>query len=309
VLLLDAASVINLRGADLFASKFWLLPRALRAFCALPTPVPVCALTGRPSTRQFFTVWNFIILVLFFALGTGLSFSCCRDVAMLRETPSASHRLAAAAHHLMLEILLPMSAMITAVVWLVLYPYDLYDRSFPTFMLAKYTNLTSLTMHGANAVFMLIEFALDALHVTPGHFGLVLGWGMLYALFNGLQAHWTHDTVYFFMDFTLAKTPFVAVGLICLLMAFFGLACLLSRLKWRLLLGKGHPQDPHLGDAVTPFCGGGDDESGAAEDDASEGASPLPPPTSIPPWMRTASGAIAPAGDFSSVTPYVALVR
>jgi hypothetical protein len=34
---------------------------------------------------------------------------------------------------------------------------------------------------------MLIEFALDALHVTPGHVGLVIAWGMLYALFNGLQ--------------------------------------------------------------------------------------------------------------------------
>lgn len=249
------------------------------------------------ACAQFFTVWNFIILVAFFALGTALSFSCCRDVAMLRETPSASHRLAAAAHHLLLEILLPMSAMITAVVWLILYPYDLYDRNLPTFMLAKYTNLTSLTMHGANAVFMLIEFALDALHVTPGHFGLVLGWGMLYALFNGLQAHWTHDTVYFFMDFTLAKTPFVAVGLIFLLVGFFGLACLLSRLKWRLLLGKGHPRDPHLADAAA-FCSPADDEDNASE------PSPPPPPLSFQQWM---GGGVSLTAAEEATSPYLAL--
>ena len=94
-------------------------------------------------------------------------------------------------------------------------------------------------------VFMLIEFGLDALHVTPSHAGLVLAWGMLYALFNGLQAVWTHDPVYFFMDFSLAKTPFVAVGLMALLLLFFGLACQLSRLKWYLLLGKAHPRNPH----------------------------------------------------------------
>ena len=126
-------------------------------------------------------------------------------------------------------------------------PYDLYDQSAGPYVLARYTNLTSLTMHVANTIFMLSEFALDALHVTPGHFGLVLAWGMLYALFNGWQAVWTHDPVYFFMDFTLAKTPFVAVGLISLLMLVFGLACRLSKLKWRLLLGgAGHPRDPHV---------------------------------------------------------------
>ena len=119
--------------------------------------------------------------------------------------------------------------------------------------------------------------------------------GMPDALFNGLQSVWTHDPVYFFMDFTLgacprhpphlaaehrlrrtppllhaasaahtasaahmlpplhtppqchlprltrltrphrlprlalpAKTPFVAIGLIAMLMMFFGLACLVQ---------------------------------------------------------------------------------
>ena len=120
---------------------------------------------------------------------------------MLRPAPTASHRLAAAAHHLLLEVELPMSAMVAAVVWLVLYPSDANAAR----ALERYTNLTSLTMHAANLVFMLLEFALDALHVDVRHVGLVVAWGMLYALFNGLQA-WLvapHDIVYFFMDFTL----------------------------------------------------------------------------------------------------------
>ena len=83
--------------------------------------------TLHPRTRpprQFFTVWNFAALVAFFALGTGLSCSCCRDVAHIRERPPRTiHRHAAAAHHLLLAVELPMSAMITACVWLVLYPH------------------------------------------------------------------------------------------------------------------------------------------------------------------------------------------
>ena len=111
--------------------------------------------------------------------------------------------------------------------------------------LSKFTNLTSLTMHAANLVFMLVEFALDSMWITPAHIGLVLAWGMLYALFNGLQAYWTGDTVYFFMDFTLAKTPFVAFLLTLLMISIFHAACALSALKWRLLLGDRHPRNPH----------------------------------------------------------------
>ena len=111
--------------------------------------------------------------------------------------------------------------------------------------LSKFTNLTSLTMHAANLVFMLVEFALDSMWITPAHIGLVLAWGMLYALFNGLQVYWTGDIVYFFMDFTLAKTPFVAFFLTVLMICIFHAACALSALKWRLLLGDRHPRNPH----------------------------------------------------------------
>ena len=193
---------------------------------------------------RFFTVWNFIALVIFFALGTALSCSCCRDIALMRPRPSESHRLAAVAHHLLLEVQLPMSAMITMVVWLVLAPYDALTNP-SLYWYNRYTNLTSLTMHGINFIFMLLEFGLDALHIEAGHVGLVLAWGMLYALFNGLQAYWTHDPVYFFMDFAHLKAPLVAAALSLLMGLIFYGSVLLSRFKWRVLLGRDHPKDPH----------------------------------------------------------------
>lgn len=74
----------------------------------------------------------------------------------------------------------------------------------------------------------------------------VLAWSALYALFNGLQAFWTNDTVYFFMDFTLAKMPAVCFGLTLLMSAVWAAACGLSRLKWRLLLGADSPHRCHI---------------------------------------------------------------
>ncbi|KAL1530933.1 hypothetical protein AB1Y20_001824 [Prymnesium parvum] len=186
------------------------------------------SLAAGPSCLRFFTVWNFIALVACFALGTALSCAHVCAPAHCAHAPSAAHALAAAAHHLLLEIELPMSAMIAAVVWLVLYPYDQDNH----LTLLEYTNLTSLSMHGLNVCVLLLEFALDALDVRPEHVGLFTAWGMLYALFNGTQALWTHDTVYFFMDLTRLKTPLVALALACLMWCLFGGACLLSRLKW-----------------------------------------------------------------------------
>ena len=162
--------------------------------CLFYTLLQTSFLEG-PLCLRFFTVWNFSALVAFFALGCALSCSCCVDVAQMRAAPRTSHRLAAAIHHLLLEVQLPMSFMIVAVVWLVLYPRDAAVNSSASVIYSQYTNLSSLTMHGANFVAMLAEFALDALHVEPGHLGLVLAWGALYALFNGLQAFWTNDTV------------------------------------------------------------------------------------------------------------------
>lgn len=61
---------------------------------------------------------------------------------------------------------------------------------------------------------------------------------MLYGLFNGLQAYWTGDDVYFFMDFTVKSTPLIAIGLSGILCCSYGVACTLSALKWKLM-GSG----------------------------------------------------------------------
>ena len=51
-----------------------------------------------------------------------------------------------------------------------------------------------------------------------------------------LQAIWTRDTVYFFMDFSLMYMPVIAVGLTCIVLAVHLIACTLSVCKRRLLM-------------------------------------------------------------------------
>ena len=92
-------------------------------------------------------------------------------------------------------------------------------------------SLTSIAMHAVNVLVMLAEFSFNALAVRADSLGLLLSWSALYGLFNGLQAIWTWDPVYFFMDFTIAKTPFVALGLTILLCAIFAATVGLSALK------------------------------------------------------------------------------
>ena len=54
------------------------------------------------------------------------------------------------------------------VVWLVIYPHDadLAQRTGDPTGIARDLSLTSLGMHGANVVFMLLEFSFDAMRVS-----------------------------------------------------------------------------------------------------------------------------------------------
>ena len=51
-----------------------------------------------------------------------------------------------------------------------------------------------------------------------------------------LQSILTHDTVYFFMDFSLLWMPVICLGLTSVVLAVHGVACALSVCKRRLLM-------------------------------------------------------------------------
>ena len=56
-------------------------------------------------------VWNFIVLTVFFGIGTGLSCTCCRHVA--HNGPiTREHRVWAGLHRLLFELELPMTMLV-----------------------------------------------------------------------------------------------------------------------------------------------------------------------------------------------------
>ena len=202
---------------------------------------------------KYFTVWNFIALTTFFGLGTALSFS-----SHGWQPPCGEHHKAAAAHQVLLTVELPMSCLVTFVVWLVLYPVEYGEDA--AYAQQQDFNLASFTMHAVNVIVMLLEFCLDGLHIEPQHLGIVVTWSLTYAVFNPLQAIWTHDPVYFFMDFQLPTAPLAALLSSLLICLLFAMACALSRLKWWLV--GGLPSDESLLPAPAASKGFAGDEPG-----------------------------------------------
>lgn len=190
-----------------------------------------------PGCLRFFTVWNFIVLTVFFGIGTGLSCTCCRHSAQ-RGPITRDHRIWAGLHRLLFEIELPMTMLVAVVVWFAIYPnaVSVAQQTGDYSGQLAVLSLTSITMHALNVVFMLAEFALNGLLVEAWHFGLIVAWASLYGLFNGLQAILTHDTVYFFMDFSLLWMPVVCLVLTSVVLTVHGVACALSVCKRRLLM-------------------------------------------------------------------------
>ena len=74
-----------------------------------------------PGCLRFFTVWNFIVLTVFFGIGTGLSCTCCRHSAE-RGPITRDHRIWAGLHRLLFEIELPMTMLVAVIVWFAIYP-------------------------------------------------------------------------------------------------------------------------------------------------------------------------------------------
>ena len=204
---------------------------------------------------KYFTVWNFIALTAFFGLGTVLSYS-----SYGWRPPCGEHHKMAAAHQVLLTVELPMSCLVTFVVWLLLYPVEYGEDA--AYAQQQDFNLASFTMHAVNVIVMLLEFCLDGLHVEPQHLGIVVTWSLTYAVFNPLQAIWTHDPVYFFMDFQLPTAPLAVLLSSLLICLLFATACALSRLKW--WLAGGRPSDESLPPAPAAGKGLAEDESGTA---------------------------------------------
>ena len=178
---------------------------------------------GLFRTFSFFTVWNYCLQAVTWAVAASAS-------AAALCTPRGPSPLLRIAAHVMLSVCVPMSILVSIVLWGVLFPYEVGHTSPPY----RDLNFFSYCMHAINTIAFLTEAYCDRLLLHKGALGPILLWSMIYAVFVSIQNAYTNFWPYFF----LALDTWAALGwypaLFAAYLAVYLLVWLLSSCKARL---------------------------------------------------------------------------
>ncbi|PSC70223.1 hypothetical protein C2E20_6303 [Micractinium conductrix] len=177
--------------------------------------IGLCQLANKgPYVFVFFTVWNWWLLTLYFALASAASaraWLACRQQQQAAETPAAQQQRAkggrsadwlerAAVAVFCTET--PVTLAIDFLTWFVLVPMLMADPSAQRvqFWEERIFNFESYNQHGFNAVMMLGDLVLNQIPVTMTDAGWLALWGSLFGLWSGLFYHRTNRFIYPFLD-------------------------------------------------------------------------------------------------------------
>jgi hypothetical protein len=186
---------------------------------------------------RFYTVWNWWLLTAYFALVAGTSYfavSRSRSAGKL-SAPAGGTTVGRLQHTIIVlfHVNLTMVWIVDVLTWTVLWPM-LRANPDPVkvnFWRLQMFNYTSYHMHGLNALFMLIEFALNDIPV----YTYMLGWVGLWSSLFGVWAHAYHAHtglfLYPFLNTTKPWAPAAYFGLLLVQWLFFFTVLALARLK------------------------------------------------------------------------------
>ena len=135
---------------------------------------------GLFRTFSFFTVWNYCLQAVTWAVAASAS-------AAALCTPRGPSPLLRIAAHVMLSVCVPMSILVSIVLWGVLFPYEVGHTSPPY----RDLNFFSYCMHAINTIAFLTEAYCDRLLLHKGALGPILLWSMIYAVFVSIQNAYT----------------------------------------------------------------------------------------------------------------------
>mmetsp|Transcript_25321 Transcript_25321/g.28166 ORF Transcript_25321/g.28166 Transcript_25321/m.28166 type:complete len:245 (-) Transcript_25321:91-825(-) len=181
---------------------------------------------------SFFTVWNYIVLTIFFGIGSYLSmhrYFFSDDFLRQRETIGFVGK----SFLVLFQVCCVMSLLVDSVTWIILYPTFKGTEEE-----ALLINFVSYNQHGTNFICLLIEFALNLMPVYAVHVSFALYWGVLYACFALLYKVFGGDWRYPFLD---TKSPFAVawyVGISLFILAFWFMVYGASKFKYWLLFKK-----------------------------------------------------------------------
>lgn len=209
---------------------------------------------------SFFTIWNALLQVVFWALAALAS-----ALALRGSAPSASLRLAV---HLLFEVCAPVSLLVSILLWGVLAPHDVAqgkgyrDFNFSSYNVkrargrsnrrpasapprpprpeARGARPPSAQVHLVNTVLLWLELACNRMVLVPAHAVLVLLWTGLYVSFAWAEHFCAaagdalHEWPYFFLDLTSWEATLWYGGVGVLGLLAFAFAAGATRLKARL---------------------------------------------------------------------------
>ena len=159
----------------------------------------------------FFTIWNYYLQSVYWV------FALVSSVGDLRGWGERSPTWLRTVVHCLFEVALPLSWLVTIVLWGILLPADLMK-----YHVCHECNFFSYNQHAVNTIVLLVEFGLNDLVVTWRHVGLAVIWSVTYCVFSW-AVHAATDPGFWPYFFLQLNTPMAIVWYPALLLLGIGL--------------------------------------------------------------------------------------
>lgn len=173
---------------------------------------------------KFFTVWNYCLLWVLFAIGSLVSI---RNSSQNTEVSTLDKIFV-----VLVEVELPVSLMVTVVFWTVLFPEERPHQN------TTWRWFDNISEHVFNFVLILFEFLSNRILLYPERWSFAICWTCLYALFaltyDKIQNDGTY--IYPFLDSSSPHSIPWFLGICILVLAVHYMMCILSSLKQHFLV-------------------------------------------------------------------------
>eukprot|EP00300_Choanocystis_sp_HF-7_P006692 c1484_g1_i1.p1 GENE.c1484_g1_i1~~c1484_g1_i1.p1 ORF type:complete len:294 (+),score=64.41 c1484_g1_i1:57-884(+) len=176
----------------------------------------------KPQVLVFFTIWNYILQIVYF-LSVALY-----SVVVHRLQPNPRrdriwNRVFFTVHHINVTCVF----VVAVVFWTILFPYALKNHNH------EVANFTSYNQHGSNVFAILLEFALNRMFIDARLVVFVTLWFMGYGMFAIFYQLGGGKAPYFFVQADKPATVAWLIGTVAIIVGFQLLSILVSKLKRR----------------------------------------------------------------------------
>lgn len=183
------------------------------------------ASSARPL--YFFTVWNYHLQLIFFGLA-----------ALISGVPSCGARSEDASQsmlfrvvHVLFEVSLPTSVLVSMLLWGVLAPFAVQSGDAHAIQLCF--DFYSYNQHLANTFLLFIDFIFNEYLVRKDHLVFMLAWAIVYCVFTWIHYPFTGIMPYFFMSLN-EWAPMWYTAIVLLTGALYCLALVASSHKKKM---------------------------------------------------------------------------